>query len=996
MLRAIIRAFASLRLTVALLALAMLLIFVGTLAQVRVGVWEAVNTYFRSPIAWVDPGLFLPRIEVASRFRVPLPGGALVGLLLLLNLLAAHAARFRLTARRLPIIAIHAGLVVLLVSEFMTARLADEGMMSIDEGGTSSYVEDVRSSEMAFIDASDPSFDRVITIPEQMLLRAASTQRPIIDPGLPVEVHVLEWIPNALLKRSIGGGPADRGVGLEAQAESVAVARGVDGAQPDAPAAYVRLVHNGRAIGTWLVWANLVLPQEVEVGGESLGLSLRYRRTHKPYTLTLIDFRHDTFVGTEIARNFSSHVRLVDAERGVDREVTIWMNNPLRYRGDTLYQASYKPDGSGTVLQVVRNPGAALPYVACVLVGLGLAWHFAARLSGFLRRVSPNERRSADAARAGPGRWLVLAGALAGVTISVQGIFRSPDFGAFDLDSFARIPVSSGGRVKPADTAARHALMVAGGRQSVRTETGTIEAIEYLVGLIARPEAVSGLPVVRVDHPEVLAMLGRGPDEVGRVSMDHVERHWPAIAGEAEGAFEAEPKRRDPYQRAVVRFHNAVNTLLMHARLQQPYTAAPLGEQAEWMSFHDAFLATRTAILDGELAEQEAIQRTPPSVAYWIAMMTAYAESDPEGFNRAVSSYRDLLVREMPDTMRRMDLEVIFNRARVFAGATAAYLCAAIAICLTMLARAWGSEAQSRRAILAERTRAVAIGMLWGAIVVHTLGIAARVYFQGRPPVTNLYSSAIFVGWAAALFGMVMERWHPIGVAALGSSVIGMATLIVAHNMGSGGDTMQMMQAVLDSNFWLATHVITITLGYSATFLAGVLGAGAILAGVLTRSLSPQRADAIARMVYGAVCFALLLSFVGTVLGGIWADQSWGRFWGWDPKENGAALVVLNAAVILHARWGGMIRRRGLLVLAVGGNIVTAWSWFGTNMLGVGLHSYGFMDAAAIWLLAFMVSQFLIMGMGLLPLSCGRSPGAIESPARAGPTPGVSGPDEPI
>lgn len=126
-------------------------------------------------------------------------------------------------------------------------------------------------------------------------------------------------------------------------------------------------------------------------------------------------------------------------------------------------------------------------------------------------------------------------------------------------------------------------------------------------------------------------------------------------------------------------------------------------------------------------------------------------------------------------------------------------------------------------------------------------------------------------------------------------------------------------------------------------------------------------------MVYGVVCFALLLSFVGTVLGGIWADQSWGRFWGWDPKENGAALVVLLNAIILHARWGGLVRTRGIMVLAVAGNIVTAWSWFGTNMLGVGLHSYGFMDSAAMLLIGFVISQFLFMSLGLLPVRAWRS-----------------------
>ena len=165
---------------------------------------------------------------------------------------------------------------------------------------------------------------------------------------------------------------------------------------------------------------------------------------------------------------------------------------------------------------------------------------------------------------------------------------------------------------------------------------------------------------------------------------------------------------------------------------------------------------------------------------------------------------------------------------------------------------------------------------------------------------------------------------------------------------------MEMMRAVLDTNFWLATHVVVVTLGYASTFVAGVLAVIYIIKGVFTPSLTADMSKAIARMIYGIICFAALFSFVGTVLGGIWADQSWGRFWGWDPKENGAVIIVLWNALILHARLGpAWSSERGLANLAIVGNIVTSWSWFGVNMLGIGLHSYGFTSAAFMWLVAF-------------------------------------------
>ena len=202
---------------------------------------------------------------------------------------------------------------------------------------------------------------------------------------------------------------------------------------------------------------------------------------------------------------------------------------------------------------------------------------------------------------------------------------------------------------------------------------------------------------------------------------------------------------------------------------------------------------------------------------------------------------------------------------------------------------------------------------------------------------------------------------------------MGFATLIIAHHLAFTGDTMEMMRAVLDSNFWLGTHVVTITIGYGATFLAGFLAIIYIFRGFFTQSLDKSTADALTRMVYGIVCFATLFSLVGTILGGIWADQSWGRFWGWDPKENGALIIVLWNAIILHCRWGGLVKTRGLMALAVFGNIVTSWSWFGVNMLGVGLHSYGFNDKGAIWIVSFVVSQLIIIAIALIPLEKWRS-----------------------
>jgi cytochrome c-type biogenesis protein CcsB len=395
-----------------------------------------------------------------------------------------------------------------------------------------------------------------------------------------------------------------------------------------------------------------------------------------------------------------------------------------------------------------------------------------------------------------------------------------------------------------------------------------------------------------------------------------------------------------------------------------------------------------------------------PAMTRLAAIATAYHEQNPAAFNRAVASYHEWLQPRFPKELRKGAAEFYFNDVKAFLHATIIYIFAFILACVSILTYTVVPN-------FSESLRRSAFALVILAGVVHTFGLVFRMVLEGRPPVTNLYSSAIFIGWATMVLGIIIERIYRVGIGSLVASLAGFTTLLIAYNLAIGGDTMEMLRAVLDTNYWLATHVVVITLGYASTFFAGLLAilyialgvftpmlrekigqrqaatmaasgaavhgvTGHAAAGAVTAVTAKPAGDvtfgkALSKMVYGVVCFATLFSFVGTVLGGIWADQSWGRFWGWDPKENGALLIVLWNAIILHARWGGLVRDRGIMNLAVFGNIVTSFSWFGVNMLGIGLHSYGFMDAAFKWLMLFMASQAAIIAIGLLPLHLWRS-----------------------
>src|SRR6185437_2942859 len=410
--------------------------------------------------------------------------------------------------------------------------------------------------------------------------------------------------------------------------------------------------------------------------------------------------------------------------------------------------------------------------------------------------------------------------------------------------------------------------------------------------------------------------------------------------------------------------------------------------------------------------------RVNPFVNQYAAMASAFKAGDVAQFNQAVTDYRAALAPNFSRPLSKARWEVFFNQMQPFYAAMVIYVLAGVLALVYWI-------------YMSETLRRTAVWLVGLALVIHTTGLLFRMALEGRPPVTNLYSSAIFIGWGACILGLVLEGFWKNSIGICVSSCVGFITLIIAHHLALAGDTMEMMRAVLDTNFWLATHVVVVTLGYASTFVAGFLGILYIVMGFftpnLTRPTSKTRAQltgvalagavktggsstrtsltvseaaqkgelhkSLTKMIYGIVCFATLFSFVGTVLGGIWADQSWGRFWGWDPKENGALIIVLWNALILHLRWGGIIRERGLVNCAIFGNIVTSWSWFGVNMLGIGLHSYGFMEAAFWWLIAFVISQLALIGLGCMPLKFWKSFRDRTAPA---PEPGGPGAEAPV
>ncbi|MBA4066167.1 MAG: ResB protein required for cytochrome C biosynthesis [Isosphaera sp.] len=391
-----LRALASLQLTVVLFALSIGLVFFGTVAQVDYGIWTVVDEYFWSWVVWVPFDVLLKFGQVFFDLppdatwggAFPFPGGKLLGGLMLLNLVAAHLVRFRLTWKRSGVLILHSGVILLFVGEFVTREFAVEQRMTIDQGESVNYAEDARLCELAFVTPAGPGRpERVTAVPESRLRKGNGR---VTHPDLPVDVEVVEFMPNSALEKAGGrDNPATAGAGLTTLLGRRREVAGADTDQKvDMRSAYVTLYRKGtdEPVGTYAT-SVMLSEQRVAVDGQAFDLALRFRRYPKPYTIHLVEFRHDKYLGTEKAKNFSSKVVVLDPENGVEREVVISMNDPLRYRGETFYQGGFDPrTGTTTILQVVRNPGWVLPYVSCVVVTLGMLVHFGIHLTQFLRR----------------------------------------------------------------------------------------------------------------------------------------------------------------------------------------------------------------------------------------------------------------------------------------------------------------------------------------------------------------------------------------------------------------------------------------------------------------------------------------------------------------------------------------------------------------------------------------------------------------------------------
>ncbi|MGL1935974.1 MAG: cytochrome c biogenesis protein CcsA [Fibrobacterales bacterium] len=587
-------------------------------------------------------------------------------------------------------------------------------------------------------------------------------------------------------------------------------------------------------------------------------------------------------------------------------------------------------------------------------------------------------------------------------------------FPQFDYSSYGSLLIQNEGRYKPLDSYARHMLLEYSGKSTIKIEGEKYSALDWMNMVIFNHPLASSTQCFLINNPQVVDAYGVKRNPHRTYSYTDLLPAQQRITELAQAVMQVDSKKRSDVEREFLRVYSLFQKLQEHSaaftfaqkhetfRVKTQETAKLLAldtglysyleirEKAdtlsrliesiskkpvenwttsdstlslfsyalyEWTEFYKGnqfgvipalldkeYWLSPWAIIGHRLTDRKELLS---ALEQWTALAQSFNGGDAAGFTEAAQKALSAERGRYPELRySAIDLEVTYNSWEFFYKAKILF---GFGLLLALLALVAKPKVCNR----------ISFWLLLSGTVLGVIGIGFRMYISQRPPVTNLFETFIFTGTVTALIGILVEKYQKNGNGNLIGTLTALMLFLISGKYSSQGDTMGVLVAVLDSNFWLATHVIAISLGYAGCVAAGVMGHVYLMQRLFGKS--KEDLTKTYKTLFGILGFGLTLSFIGTVLGGIWADQSWGRFWGWDPKENGALLIVLWSAIIFHMRIAGWVKELGVAIASVIGIIMVMLAWFGINLLGVGLHSYGFTTGIAFNLILYISLQVVFL-----------------------------------
>jgi len=933
--------FCSPRLLHVVLPALMAYLVIGTVAQKYVGLYEATKIWFAAPILWVGP--------------VPLPGMPVLVGLVFLNLAFKLFFASPWNWRNAGNIITHIGAMLLLLGGLFTALFSHEGYIALGEGEIKSIISDYHAREFV---VRDYDGNELIMMDHKDIALGHLSMN-----NLPFALDIIERCEHCAIAPRENATENHISMAQHMQLSPAPLKINNE----ENMSGFTFQVKHDDVKEIHVVLEDVPKLPHITIDDKEYVFQLRRAERILPFSIELLDFEKHSYPGTTMAREYQSTVLVKDGD--LEWQSVISMNAPLRYKGYTFFQSSFlnTPQGEISVLAAVWNVGRAFPYISGIVMCIGLLLHL------FIRR-----------------RFAALA---------LMLCLFSPDVYAknLNMDGFARLPILHEGRMKPIDSFARAHLKTLSGRES--------GAVSWLVEVLFNPVTARDQVTIKITNPDVLNILelkrrsGKSYSNNELIeALSKKENLIKQIINANQDNWSAQHRALIDLYQKTMDFHDlsisaaAFIPMPTHVFGNLPDKLLPELAKSEITPY---FLFSQKTRIDTTLKNiiklkgTDIDNYTDDEIALtnisFIMNSTANLGLQHKGFNiihvgdaqwvtpwQAVKSDESTMILELWSDLARayrtqdsalwdqtltalhahnehietlrhtaLDMEYFYG---VLAPFTLSY-----ALCLLA-----GVLLITSAFIKPKLSQQIALFLLI-AVLIQIIGVGMRMFILWRPPVTTLYETVLFVTPIVMAYMLFLYKKNGLVLWLALATIAGIALHMLGFAHDQDGDSLVNLTAVLNTNFWLTTHVLTITAGYAFCAITALMAHYILGLMVWKKKLTPDAS--LFKHMQSAALIALFFATIGTVLGGIWADQSWGRFWGWDPKENGALLICLWLIWALHGRISGQLNSRGVLYAMSYLSVILGLSWFGVNILSVGLHAYGFTDSMAISLAVFITAE---------------------------------------
>ena len=674
---------------------------------------------------------------------------------------------------------------------------------------------------------------------------------------------------------------------------------------------------------------------EEEIAGTPFRLEWGSQTFTLPFYIKLNAFFLDRYPGSMSPMSYASEVEVVDEVKGVYVPYRIYMNHVLDYAGFRFFQSSYDQDEKGTILSVNNDPGKWPTYIGYILLSLGLLFNMLNPKSRF-RKLATMVQRDMNKIKSAFIAFALLLGLAQGVGLHAEETYSAQEYLTYlkrydkeHADHFGRILVQSvDGRIKPIDTVSMEVLNKIYGSSTFEG----MSANQVVLSMMSSPNEWQMLPVIKVFHPELKKMIGIPENQKYASFSDFFEKEGERgfkLTKHSEEANRKKPAERNQFDKDIIKVDERVNIAYM------VFTGEIFKIIPKQNDLSKRWFAPQQAVAGFSKQEGDEVR----------ALLGGYFDAIGEGLDKGIwlnadrsleklQAYQEQYGSEIIPSLSRIKAEIFFNHAKIFQRLSPFYLLSGLVLLVFIFAK------MVKPRLNITWVTKVVLGINFFAFLIHSGGLALRWYISTHAPWSDGYESMIYIAWAIALSGIFFSRQSIVALSL--TSILTGVTLFVAHLSWMDPQITNLVPVL--KSYWLNIHVSVITASYGFLGLCSLLGFFTLILFIVRK----QHTTEIDRNIVEAtrinemsMILGLSLLTVGNFLGGVWANESWGRYWGWDPKETWALVSILIYAAVVHFRF--VPKLNNPFAFAVASTIAFAaiiMTYFGVNFYLSGMHSY--------------------------------------------------------